>query len=146
MAETHCRASYCPCDGSWVWKVQSRGERNRGLGGVQGWEVGIRERAMCVCWWGGAVVEGTGTPARPFCLLCSHTVWQPGLSQEEKINSAICAFVPLSASDHFNFHKEASRGINRAQRWGGGFLLLLSSCGGRKDLGASPFRMLGKKS
>lgn len=95
---------------------------------------------------GGVVVEGTGTPARPLRLLCSHTVWQPGLSQEGKINSAICTFVPLSASDHFNFHKEASRSINSAQRWGVGFLLLLNSCGGRKDRGASPFRMLGKKS
>lgn len=146
MAETNCWARYCHCDGSWAWKVQSRGERNRGLVGVQGWDVGIGEPTVCVCWRWGAVVEGTGTPARPFCLLCSHTVWQPGLSQEGKINSAICTFVPLSASDHFNFHKEASRSINRAERWGVGFLLLLRSFGGRKDLGASPFRMLGKKS
>lgn len=67
---------------------------------------------------GGAAVEGLG-PCQPFCLLCSHTIWQPGLSQEEKINSAICTFA-LPASDHFNFHKEASRRI-RAQRWGVGF-------------------------
>lgn len=48
-----------------------------------------------------------GAPARPFSLLCGHTIWQPGPSEEEKINSAILTFMSLSASDHFHFHKEA---------------------------------------
>lgn len=48
-----------------------------------------------------------GALVRPFSLLCGHTIWQPGPSEEEKINSAILTFMPLSASDHFHFHKEA---------------------------------------
>ena len=52
MAETNCWASYCHCDGSWVWKVQSRGERNRGLVGFKGGRWGS-ENEPCV-WWRGA--------------------------------------------------------------------------------------------
>lgn len=81
------------------------------------WEVGIREEPC------------GGTPARPFSLFCSHTTLQPGPCEGGKINSSSHTFVLLPASDHFKFHKEASRWINRAQRWGVGFLLLWSSCG-----------------
>ena len=143
MAETNCWARYRSCDGFRVWKVHSTGGRNRGLVGFGGGRWGSEKNRVCVGVAG--VVEGTGTPARPFRLLCSHTTWQPRPSQGGKINSDICTFVPLSASEDFNFHTEGSRSVNRAERWGAGFLLLQSPCGSRRDRGARPFRMLEKK-
>lgn len=146
MAETNCWARYRSCDGFWVWKVHSTGGRNRGLVGFGGGRWGSEKNRVCV-WGGGRRWWWRGLGPVPGHFSCFVAIQLGSLVPPggREINSDICTFVPLSASEGFNFHKEASRSTNRAERWGVGFLPLRSPCGSRRDHGAHPFRMLEKE-